>query len=189
MEGSKSEDDNLIVLLISGPIASGKSTVTNKLISAYGFESLSSGDYLRSLLKSKNQPVTRKELQELGDSLDIETNYGWLAERISKDKIKNSNNKRWIIDCVRKAQQISSHKDFFGTAIIHIHITADPETLKARYLSRATTTAKEYNEAKNHINEISSEELINIADLVLSTANNSIEEVCNSITKKAGIAI
>ncbi|WP_163018707.1 AAA family ATPase, partial [Pseudomonas viridiflava] len=70
MEGSKSEVDSLIVLLISGPIASGKSTVTNKLISAYGFESLSSGDYLRNLLKSKSQPVTRKELQELGDRLD-----------------------------------------------------------------------------------------------------------------------
>ncbi|MEE4997439.1 ATP-binding protein [Pseudomonas alliivorans] len=184
-----SEVDNLIIILISGPIASGKSTVTNELISKYGFESLSSGDYLRNLLKSKQQPATRKELQELGDSLDAETNYRWLAERISKDKIKNSDNKKWIIDCVRKPQQVSSHRDCFGTSIVHIHITAEPEILKARHLSRTLTSEKDYNDAKNHTNEISSEKLFNIADLVLSTSHTSTEEICIAIAKKAGIAI
>ncbi|WP_046236515.1 ATP-binding protein [Pseudomonas syringae pv. coryli] len=189
MDAPESNFNQHTLILLSGPIAAGKSTIAKTLISKFGFKSLSSGDYLRALLVSDNLPTTRERLQELGDRLDLETNYEWLAEKVTCKAMTNKNQKKWIIDSVRKPQQVDSHKELFGKAITHIHITASPSTLKDRYLARTDSTEIEYISAKMHPNEVSSENLNTNADLTFDTSTMSTEDICNAIAKHAGIDV
>ncbi|MCK9743910.1 ATP-binding protein [Pseudomonas syringae] len=189
MDAQESSLNQHALILLSGPIAAGKSTISKMLISKFGFKGLSSGDYLRALLDSANLPKTRERLQELGDRLDLETNYEWLAEKVTTEAVAHESQKKWIIDSVRKPQQITSHRKLFGKAVIHVHIIASPNILKDRYLARTNSTEIEYLAAKMHPNEISSEELDKNANLTFDTSLMSTEDICDTIAKHAGIDV
>lgn len=42
--------EELRIVLLSGPFKAGKSCVTAELVKAYGFQKISSSDYLRTLI-------------------------------------------------------------------------------------------------------------------------------------------
>lgn len=54
------------MLLLSGSIASGKSSVANELISLYGFHSVGTGRYLAGLCQDIGLKNNRRNLQDLG---------------------------------------------------------------------------------------------------------------------------
>lgn len=58
------------LLLLSGPMASGKTSVSAALQEHYGFVSISSSAFLRAHLTALSEPIDRLQLQELGDALD-----------------------------------------------------------------------------------------------------------------------
>jgi adenylate kinase family enzyme len=63
------------LILLSGPIAVGKSALAKELIADHRFKRISSGAYLTEAAKINNLDQSRRGLQELGDSLDLESDY------------------------------------------------------------------------------------------------------------------
>ena len=57
-------------------------------------------------------------LQDLGDSLDVATDYRWLIDDFARPAIElNPDQGRWIVDAVRKTRQIQHFREAFGDAV------------------------------------------------------------------------
>lgn len=175
------------MLLISGPLAVGKSSVARVLIADHGFSTIRSGPYLRDLAIKQSKGQSRADLQAMGDSLDDETDYSWLISDVVVPTLSASPTQdRWLLDCVRKQQQIAHFRSRYGAGVLHVHFTAPEEVLSARYEARMAAGqeyagATEYSLAAAHPNELSARKLIEVADLVIDLYGTSAEDAVNAI--------
>lgn len=62
-----------MIVLLSGEIASGKSTLTKVLMNDYRFAKISTGQFLIETATARGLSPDRSVLQTLGDQLDAET--------------------------------------------------------------------------------------------------------------------
>jgi adenylate kinase family enzyme len=165
-----------MILLLSGPIAVGKSSFADRMINNYGFQKISSSNFLKRCLEKAEVPLSREALQQLGDRLDIETNFTWLVEDVVKPKLAEDTAQNfWLIDAVRKPEQVAIFKHSFED-VFHVHLTADEQILKSRYSNRLQTGqgaegVTTYEKAIEHPNEIVSRSLSQFADLIVDTGH------------------
>jgi hypothetical protein len=162
------------ILLLSGPIASGKTTLADELIARHGFKRLKSSDYLKLLCQRRGHEISRLMLQQSGDRLDEETDYRWLVDDVACPQIAaDPKQQRWLIDSVRKERQIFHFRSVFGSDVLHVHASAPDVVLKERFEHRLTSGqhhegATTYAEATSHPNEISARALATIADVSIN---------------------
>jgi len=162
------------ILLLSGPIASGKSSVANELVASHGFSSVGTGRYLAGLCRENGAESTRLNLQNLGDDLDIETAFQWPISVASRAIEQNPKIDNWLLDSVRKPQQVTNFRGRFGAQVLHVHLYAPEDALKARYESRIKSDAAylnsvPYAQAIDHPNEVATRGMCFLADLAFDT--------------------
>ena len=174
-------NEKLIVLLLSGPVAVGKSTLATQLVEGHGFRTLRSGNHLRSLATQLGTDPNRRALQELGDALDLRTDYLWLVDDMALPQIEAApGHARWLLDSVRKERQIEHFRSRFPY-VVHVHLIATEEVLRARYGARLAAGGQyeggtPYDVAFGHPNEVASRGLIRIADYVVGSTSDSVVE-------------
>jgi hypothetical protein len=178
-----------LLLLLSGPVAVGKSGVANTLIKYHGFASIKSSTYLRAKAASDGLDESRTVLQKTGDSLDDETDFKWLIDDVAVPAIAaNPDNDRWLLDSVRKKRQVEHFRNHFGKSVFHVHLTAPEPTIEARYNNRLSagneTGNIPYSTAIAHTNELSSRSLVDIADFLFDLANASSAAAALAILEK-----
>ena len=177
------------LVLLSGPTAVGKSTVANALINHHGFASIRSGPYLKSRATTLCKSPNRTELQELGDSLDKKTDYTWLINDVAIVALQAAPDQdRWLLDCVRKERQIRRFRERYGAAVLHVHLTAPEEVLRARYEERLAAGGEyagntPYPAAAAHPNEISARSLVDVADLTIDLHRVTADQVAITIVE------
>jgi AAA domain len=175
------------LLLLSGPLAVGKTAVRDQLVLTYGFSYLRSSQYLRACADRAGRSNDRKSMQNLGDRLDAETDYRWLIDDVALPAILNNPAQAlWLIDAVRKARQIEHFRSAFGRAIFHVHFTAPESVLMGRYESRQRAQGDladptPYEMAIDHENERSARALIALADVVLDLSHLSADEAAQAV--------
>jgi adenylosuccinate synthase len=163
----------MLLLLLSGPVAVGKSSVAYQLVHGHGFRSISSGRYLEHKARKRGTGISRSDLQQLGDSLDVQTDYRWLVEDIVIPAIDGDNPaSRWLLDSVRKERQIHHIRAHYAESVCHVHFSAPEHVLRGRYEARSGTGGEyagrtPYTTAIQHPNELEARYLVNIADLVI----------------------
>ena len=179
----------LVILLLSGPVAVGKSTLATKLVEDHGFRTIRSGNHLRSVAAQSGSDTTRRDLQELGDSLDLSTDYLWLIDDVASPQIEAApDHAHWLLDSVRKERQVEHFRSRFPH-VVHVHLTATEEVLRARYDARLAAGGEyegstPYDVAIGHPNEVASRGLLRIADHVVdSTGDSIVEAVLTRITR------
>jgi gluconate kinase len=178
-----------LLLLLSGPVAVGKSGVANALIKDHGFASIKSSAYLRAQAASDGLSESRTNLQRTGDRLDDETDFKWLIDNVAAPAITaNPDNDWWLLDSVRKKRQVDHFRDHFGKSVFHVHLVASESIIEARYnrrlLAGGETGNVTYAATIAHANELSSRSLIDIADFVVNLGSASSEAAALSIIKK-----
>lgn len=179
-----------MILLLSGPAAAGKSTICGLLTDNHGFVPIKSSQYLRSLVQPPDREVTREVLQDIGDKLDVETNFNWLVVDVAAPQIAAWPDQQfWFVDSVRRPEQIDRFSEAFPGQILHCHITAPDEVLKSRSLNRSladdnTAYEKTFAWHVAHPNEVSARSLGNIAALVLDTSVSDALAACDAIIGK-----
>lgn len=168
------------IILLSGQISSGKSTLSKGLAEKYNIKVFKTSDVLKEKL-SGNMNINRTTLQEEGDELDRKTNGKWVLDEMNIWERKNEIQKGAIVDSVRIREQVDYIKEHFWPRVIHIHLTAPDYELKSRYDNRKTSnsldTESSYHKVKQNQTESQAEDLAKIADLVIDTKRSSEEDV------------
>lgn len=179
-----------IIVLLSGPVAVGKTTVADALIVAEQYKRLRSGAFLSQRAKEQELPVTRTGLQELGDRLDLETDYRWLIEQVAVPAIEQSpGERRWLVDAVRKLRQVEHFRSRFGSAVLHLHLTAPEKVLQERYERRQRegndyTGGIPYAAAVQHPNETAARSLQRVADLLIDVTIQSTDAIVDAVQRR-----
>lgn len=91
---------------LSGLMGCGKGEVA-RLLAPWGFRSLSLGDMVREEAAKLGRPVSRTEMQDIGNRLRIEGGAGALGARV-REKITGANppHPLWLIDGIRNPLEI-----------------------------------------------------------------------------------
>lgn len=176
-----------LLLLLSGPVAVGKSAVANELARASDFRGIKSGKYLADLARHRGKGTDRTSLQCLGDQLDQDTDYLWLVDDVATAAINAEPTvHKWLLDSVRKKRQVEQFRMRFSASVFHAHLTAPEIVLKQRYDSRLSAGGEylgnvPYEIAVNHPNEVSARDLNCMADCVIDVASVRPEEAARVI--------
>lgn len=181
------------ILLLSGPTAVGKTTLSKALLKELSFQKLSTRTYIELVARERGRGIDKASLQYLGDELDEETQHSWVLNEIAIPALeKTPETRNWLLDCVRKPQQVASFRAHYGNDVTHLHLTASPELLRARYLARASELGADeptYDDVISHANEKSAIGLIDVADFCVDFSGEieaSIHEVLTKL-KDRGI--
>jgi len=177
--------ENLRIVLLSGAFKSGKSTVARELVHEFGYLRISSSDYLRSLSPDVEQldiAQARSRLQETGDELDRTTDFRWVVDPVATSALASAPGvSAWLFDAVRKRQQVDHFRERFGSAVIHVHLTAPDDVLR----SRSGLSEMAFNTAIAHSNEVSSRSLIDMADCVFDTTSRTAHQIAIQFARGA----
>ncbi len=176
-----------MLILLSGPVAVGKTTLRQLLLKENGFEYVRSSAYLMELAARQGDGISRSSLQELGDRLDEATDYKWVLDAVAVPAMAAyPEHKRWLVDAVRKERQVAHFRAEFGPAVMHVHLAAAEHVLRQRYEGRvdglgAPGDTTPYDIAIAHANEVAARGLISLADLVIDTQLTSPQEAASLV--------
>jgi hypothetical protein len=176
------------LVLLSGPIAVGKTSVRQELLAAHGYDQVRSSAYLVDLAGKLGESLARTSLQDLGDRLDRDTDYRWVLDEVALPAFAATPSKRrWLVDAVRKRRQVGHFRQAFGSLVLHVHLNAPEDVLRERYCARLPSArdATPYDVAARHENEVASRDLIFIADLVLDASIANPQELAQKIAMSA----
>ena len=167
------------IILLSGSVSSGKSTLAKGLSSQYSMAICKTADLLHTRIAT-NPIGNRKVLQAEGEALDQRTGGKWVLDALSAYLRENLETKAVIVDAVRIAGQIHVIREAFGQIVTHVHLTAPEDELRKRYSKRAKTRPDlitEYAEVRKNKTEMQVEELAKIADIVIDTNRCNEDDV------------
>ncbi|RZS81222.1 AAA family ATPase [Pigmentiphaga kullae] len=179
-----------ILLLLSGPSAVGKTTISSALQDAYRFSKVSTSTHLKSVALEKGLIPSKSTLQELGDELDKQTDFAWVANDVATPAFANAvGNERWLLDSVRKRRQVEIFRERYGDAVFHLHLYAPENVLRERYEARARAGTSDeeitpYEQAITHPNEMAARCLREIADKSFDTNSASSKLVIEAIIEE-----
>ncbi len=131
--------DLLKVVVISGQVAAGKSTLATGLADRYGGTRVSTKELLQQAAASRGDelPAERAALQAYGTRLDEETGGRWVSDAVSAlisgagiagqasaDQVPTLGSDAptglWVIDAVRIPGQIEALRSALGIDIVHV---------------------------------------------------------------------
>lgn len=180
------------LVLLSGPLAVGKTTLRDCLVRMHDFDYVRSSAFLVEKAQREGLPTDRRGLQELGDRLDAETDYRWIIDDVALPSMEASADKsRWLVDAVRKPKQVEHFKSLGRVKVIHVHLTAPEDALRLRYETRRAASvsgplAPSYESAISHPNEVAARSLISVADVVFDVTEGSTANLAQLIVSREG---
>jgi len=121
-----------MIIGLTGPMASGKTTVVNAL-KKQGFKLVTLSDIIREECRNLNIEEKRENLMNVGQTLRQKNGPGVLAKR-ALEKIKASPDDKWVVDGIRNPAEVDvlrKHPDF-----ILIANTAPEDLIIKRIRSR-----------------------------------------------------
>tara|TARA_R110002110_G_scaffold409445_1_gene631758 strand:- start:421 stop:918 length:498 start_codon:yes stop_codon:yes gene_type:complete len=132
------KSSNLRIVLLSGPIGSGKSALVRQLEERYRAKIIKTRELI--LKKSPRTKSERTALQRAGQRLDGIDGGAWVGEALQRTIETHSSGQTprglFVIDAVRIQGQIEAIRKAYGTDVHHIHLTAPEEELERRYEQR-----------------------------------------------------
>jgi adenylosuccinate synthase len=162
-----------LVVVLSGAVSSGKSTLADRLAERYGVNVVHTKDILLPHLRRQGRP-TRLQLQRVGDRLDKQTKGSWVAEAVSRAAADMPEDAVVLVDSVRRLEQIEGLRAGFGRQVVHVHLTAPQLELAKRYAKRsgrgAVAELSSYEDVRANRTEARIERLAPEADVVIDTA-------------------
>ncbi len=167
------------VVLVSGPIASGKTTLCRLMAQRFGFCVLSTRELLA------HGAPDRVELQAAGASLDESTGGRWVLDGLLQMQETRPDSALFAVDAVRTLDQIRWIKYALGESVVHVHLTATREILSNRYEFRADQYS--YDEVASDQIEQGVSSLAFAANLVVDTTNQSPAELVEHFASYLGI--
>ena len=168
------------VILLSGPVASGKSMLARELANGFNMELLRTSDLLRGMMNGP-ELFDRLALQHKGDELDEQTRGAWVLDSLSQMLRSDPGATGIVVDSVKILEQIDSIREEYGSLVTHIHLTAPLDVLTARYNRRQGYSHNEnftsYQEVRSNETESLVDTLSDVADVVIDSNRCTEEDV------------
>jgi adenylosuccinate synthase len=158
------------VVLITGAIAAGKTYLAKNIARRFGMTHFKTREAIRERLGANKN---RELLQELGRSLDGDTNGHWIVEELEK-AIEDSSSTAFVVDAVRTPEQVRAIRERFAR-VTHIHLVASDSVLRERFKIRNNFDVMDtdYDDAKRCVVEQAVNRLADLADGVVDTGWSS----------------
>ena len=124
------------IVVFSGPIAAGKTTIASLLQRRHGVRVCRTSDLLRAKVGAN---PNRVDLQRAGAELDNRTAGRWVADALAQFVLEEGIGDAddiVVLDSVRRLEQIEALRGAFGSRLVHVHVTASSEKLAANYRRR-----------------------------------------------------
>jgi adenylosuccinate synthase len=165
------------VIVLSGRVSSGKTTLGQSLVERYGCVHVKTQDLIRRALP--DTPTERRALQVAGDDLDRRSKGAWVATELAKLAQVHPPDAIIVVDAIRIRAQINAIRRAFGSRVVHVHLTAPVKVLAQRYRtrSRAMRELSSYGALSENETERRVEELADKADVVIDTKKCSRDDV------------
>jgi adenylosuccinate synthase len=168
------------IVLLSGRVASGKTTLWEQLIRNFPAERihvLKTKNLIRELASKKlgrELPAERRTLQDFGDQLDRDTGGKWVLDalvRLINEHITTEASSIFVVDAVRILRQVKAIREAYGYSVNHIHLKAPEHELAVRYKHRSSDLRelKSVEDVVKNPTEAAVNELEKSADIVVDT--------------------
>jgi adenylosuccinate synthase len=178
------------LVVLSGRIASGKSTLSDELVSLLGAKSLSTSALLRKRAARMGLELTsRSEFQQFGRNQDVSTEGQWIVEEISDALALLQPTEVVVLDSIRQQSQLSALRQHFGRAILHVHLIADEDTLDLRFAQRDRDVDRgtSRSQAIDDPVEARVDEFSATCDLLIDTSVSSVRAIVTLCAARLGL--
>ena len=125
--GDRAQSNVERVVLLSGPIASGKTTLARLLEQRFGLRFVGTRNLLAPGVED------RRRLQAAGTLQDEVTGGSWVRDGLVRLENLYPTRVSLVVDSVRTLDQVRWVRETYGSAVEHIHLTAGLEVLASRY--------------------------------------------------------
>ena len=177
------------VIAISGPVASGKSSLAAGLADRFPrIEVIKTHELIR--LEDLSVEFDRAALQAAGTRLDRRTNGRWVGQALGRVVMGMAREPAHIIvDSCRIEGQIDGLRQAFGDRVVHVHLTAPEKELEVRYKARRSEMKElgSYAEVRADPTEAQVDELRKMADIVVDTARCDADDVVVRTAAQLGL--
>jgi adenylosuccinate synthase len=168
------------IVLLSGRVASGKTTLWQQLINNFPAEHihvLKTKNLIRELASKKlgrELPAERRTLQDFGDQLDRDTGGKWVLDALVtlvNEHTSTEVSPIFVVDAVRILRQVKAIREAYGYSVNHIHLKAPEHELAARYKRRSSDMRelKSFKDVVKNPTEAAVDDLEKSADVVVDT--------------------
>lgn len=174
------------IILLSGPVSSGKTTLADSLVERYQFARFKTRDLIH---RSLGTEIERGALQAAGESLDRKTDGRWVAEELVRISLELPEDAVILVDAVRILPQIEAIRNAFGPRVTHVHLTSPEEELARRYAERdgEVRELSSYAEVRENPTERRVEKLQGVADIVVDTKRATADDVVVRVAAQLGL--
>lgn len=124
----------MLVIGLTGPIGSGKSSVAEYLIDRYEFVKLSIGDLVREYARKEGLKFTRENLDRVQKKYRDKHGPDFFAEK-ALEKIKDTEGEKFVIDGIRMPEDSEPLKRNFDDRFVLLLVDAKPK-IRFRRLKR-----------------------------------------------------
>jgi adenylosuccinate synthase len=189
----------LRVVVISGQVGAGKSTLAQGLADSYGAVQISTRELLRLTAESRGEELEpeRSALQKYGARMDEETGGRWVADAVSgkisgapfagraveqaeQDAGDDQPTGLYVVDSVRIKGQIDHLRDAVAD-VVHVHLYSSHQVLTQRYQDRGEASGlrelSSYEEVAKDPTEQGVIDLHVDADVAIDTERSNVEDV------------
>ncbi len=177
------------IVILSGHVCSGKSTLASKLAEKFGFKHIKTWNFIKA--RADHLQLQRTALQEYGEDLDRKTGGAWVRDDLEKLVRKEVGDAFFVVDSVRHPGQIEFLRKAYGRLIIHVHLTADLKELECRYKRRSKagtdiTELASYADVLSNMTESKVEGLSDTADVVVNSDLCDEEDIVIRVASHVG---
>jgi adenylosuccinate synthase len=176
------------VVILSGRVASGKSTLARRLAEFFSARVIKTKDLITELEASAK--LERTSLQKHGEILDRRTNGAWVCNALVPLARDLSAGAIFVVDSARIKLQIDAIRQAFGARVTHVHVEAPLEVLAARYKRKQGQEVKElesYEAVARDPVESKVDELRGVADVVIDTHRSTESDVLVRVASHLGL--
>jgi adenylosuccinate synthase len=166
------------IVVLSGPVASGKTTLGKTLCLRHGGYRFSTHELISDEFGRDATP-DRAAFQALGERLDKQTDGRWVADALGRRLTEVPEDALVVVDSARIAPQIDGLRAAYGRRIVHVHLWAPLDELAKRYKHRRRKFREmsSYDEVRRDPTEAKVEQLKDDADIVINTLHCSPGDV------------